>query len=331
MGRYDQRIIEQLEQKGYKCLDKERNNIYGRMENDVIYVVLLGHFSDLSADAVIKYNDNIKKNLSEGGRIQVRVLNLFILQDGLFDDAIMDVVNRAPNVWLFTDDYGKLYIFENQPEDFDGLHDVLEKDVAIKKTGIREWARRNLGVATTIIVAINVIVYVISVINPYLEVNLSDNYFYVVEMGQYYRVITSMFVHFGISHLVNNMIVLLIMGPRAERLMGKIVFVISYLLTGIAASICSLYYSDYYTFSAGASGAICGVFGMLIVYAITHKGNANDLSLRYLVFVSAATILNGFTTTGIDNYAHIGGFISGIVIGTISILIHNMVVKRSSM
>ncbi len=315
-------------------MNEKRNNIYGRIEHDVIYVVALGYSDNINTSDVIRFDNYIRNELSKKFALDIRILNLIITDMGVggeFKDNIIEIVRKADNVWLFANDYGKLFIYENQPDDFDNIKELLENFEKPSKKSYLSIIKDNTEIVTAILVIINVIIYIITSLNPDLEYELADNYYFVVVKGQYYRMLTSMFVHFGISHLVNNMLILFIMGVRAERLMGKLSFFISYILTGVVASACSLYFSDIYTFSAGASGAICGVLGMLIIYAVANKGNANGLSVGYLIFISAATILNGFTTTGIDNYAHIGGFMAGLIAGCISILIHNMVVKNKSM
>ncbi len=334
MQEYSIQFTDRLKKRGYRCLNEKRNNIYGRIEHDVIYVVALGYSDEIKSEDIIKFDNHIRSELSKKFTMDIRILNLIITDMGArgeFKDNIIEAVRNTDNVWIFANDYGKLFIYENQPDDFDNIKELLENFEKPSKKSYLSIIKDNTEIVTAILVIINVIIYIITSLNPDLEYELADNYYFVVVKGQYYRMLTSMFVHFGISHLINNMLILFIMGVRAERLMGKLSFSISYILTGVVASACSLYFSDIYTFSAGASGAICGVLGMLIIYAVTNKGNANGLSVGYLIFISAATILNGFTTTGIDNYAHIGGFIAGLIAGCISILIHNMVVKNKSM
>jgi rhomboid protease GluP len=99
---------------------------------------------------------------------------------------------------------------------------------------------------------------------------------------------------------------------------------VSYILTGSIASIASLlscYFGNLYDYAGGASGAIFGLMGIMIVMAFFNKGQAQGISLWNLVVLSVLTILNGYVSEGIDNVAHIGGLISGIFIGIILILL----------
>jgi len=141
----------------------------------------------------------------------------------------------------------------------------------------------------------------------------------VLEDGEYYRLITAMFMHFGIRHILNNMIVLFALGDNLERALGHIKYLIFYLACGIGANWFSMMANsgDSMVVSAGASGAIFGVVGGLL-YAVTiNKGRLEDLSTRQMVFMIFMSLYAGFTSTGVDNVAHVSGLILGIVLGLI--------------
>lgn len=140
---------------------------------------------------------------------------------------------------------------------------------------------------------------------------------YIVEKGEVYRLFTSMFLHFGIEHLVNNMLVLFVLGSRLEQVIGKIRFVLIYLLGGIAGNILSLVLelrSQEFSVSAGASGAVFAVMGAMIYVVIRNKGWLGDLSMRQVLVMAAFSLYFGFTSSGVDNAAHVGGMIAGFVI-----------------
>ena len=108
----------------------------------------------------------------------------------------------------------------------------------------------------------------------------------IVEKKEYYRLLTSVFMHFGISHLVNNMIIQFVLGDNLERALGKIKYLVFYLLCGVGANVFSMIVSinDYeWAVSAGASGAIFGVIGGLLYVVIRNRGQLEDLSTRQLV------------------------------------------------
>lgn len=143
----------------------------------------------------------------------------------------------------------------------------------------------------------------------------------ILEEGQYYRLLTSIFMHFGIKHLINNMLVLFVLGDNLERALGKVKYLIFYLLCGVGANLFSLVFDvgtvNYFVVSAGASGAIFGVVGGLIYAVAINRGRLEDLSSPQLIFLAAVTLYHGFTSTGIDNAAHVGGLVIGIFLGAL--------------
>lgn len=135
--------------------------------------------------------------------------------------------------------------------------------------------------------------------------------------GQYWRLITSMFLHFGIIHIFGNMWCLWSLGRLAERLLGAFSVIGIYLLTGVGASLLSLSW-DPMRVSAGASGAIFGIAGALITTLYFGKHNLPQESVRRLLgYVLRFSLLNLlFGLKGhVDNMAHLGGLVTGLLIG----------------
>ena len=139
----------------------------------------------------------------------------------------------------------------------------------------------------------------------------------VLENGEYYRLFTAMFMHFGINHIINNMIVLFALGDNLERALGHIKYLIFYLFCGVGANWISMMAdrSDSFVVSAGASGAVFGVVGGLFYAVLVNRGRLEDLSTRQLVVMIVLSLYLGFTESGVDNIAHIGGLILGILAG----------------
>ena len=141
----------------------------------------------------------------------------------------------------------------------------------------------------------------------------------VLEDGEYYRLLTAMFMHFGIRHIMNNMLVLFVLGDNLERALGHVKYLIFYLLCGIGSNWVSMmaHSTDTMTVSAGASGAIFGVVGGLLYVVTANKGRLEDLSTRQLVIMIFFSLYLGYTSTGVDNTAHLSGLVIGIVIAII--------------
>lgn len=138
----------------------------------------------------------------------------------------------------------------------------------------------------------------------------------VVQEGQYWRLITAMFMHFGIRHIVNNMLILFVLGDNLERALGKIRYFIFYLICGIGANgICLLksQLNGDISVSAGASGAIFGVVGGLLYVVTVNHGHLEDLNTRQLIIMALFSLYAGFTTVGTNNMAHFSGLVIGIL------------------
>ena len=188
--------------------------------------------------------------------------------------------------------------------------------------------RRNglwqMSPVNTIIIVINVVVFVVlTFLGDTTDVQFMHHHganFWpsVIEEHEYYRLLTCTFIHFGISHLFNNMLVLAYIGDNLERALGKVKYLVLYLAAGIGSSAVSAVWSmfkDEYSVSGGASGAIFGVVGALLVIVIKNRGQLEDLSSRQLMFFAGFSIYHGVTSAGIDNMAHISGFLIGALLG----------------
>lgn len=183
---------------------------------------------------------------------------------------------------------------------------------------------RSLPIITWLLLAANLLFFL------YLEWQGStqDGYFMiehgtmvpllVVEWREYYRVFTAFFMHFGIRHLFNNMLLLWYLGSRLEKYMGHGKFAITYLLSGLGGNLISLVYylaTEPYTNTAGASGAVFGIVGAMLWVVLRHRGRLADLTSRQLMLMIIFTLHNGFADSGINNAAHIGGLVLGFLLG----------------
>jgi membrane associated rhomboid family serine protease len=137
-----------------------------------------------------------------------------------------------------------------------------------------------------------------------------------IASGQWYRLLTPMFLHAGILHIGLNMLALYYLGPPIERVFGSVRFVVMYLVTGFLASVASYVLGPPGVPSLGASGAIFGVFGVLLVYVFNRRSNpAATQLLRSLLFLLGLNVLLGVIVPAIDIYAHAGGFVAGLLMG----------------
>jgi len=138
--------------------------------------------------------------------------------------------------------------------------------------------------------------------------------------GGWWRLLTAMFVHIGVLHILFNMWALGSAGQLVERLFGSVRFLFLYVLSGVMGGMASLY-ANFNIVSAGASGAIFGVFGGLFGFLIRQKKSIPmvillNLQKSTLVFVGY-NLFFGLVHPGIDNAAHIGGIFGGLLLGVL--------------
>lgn len=158
----------------------------------------------------------------------------------------------------------------------------------------------------------------------------------VCENGEWYRLITATFLHADISHIFSNMIGLFFLGGLVEISIGHVGFALVYLLSGIGGNIVSVIYENHQNlnyYSVGASGGVYGLVGAILVLSIQEKirsqkeGKPSGNLLYRGLFVVVFMVAVGFTESNINNAAHIGGLVIGILISTILVLVLGSKVK----
>lgn len=143
--------------------------------------------------------------------------------------------------------------------------------------------------------------------------NFGANVSSLTKNGEYYRLITCMFLHIGVVHIVLNMYSLYVIGTQIESFFGKFKYLIIYLFSGICGSILSIAFSDNIV-SAGASGAIFGLLGSMLYFGYHYRAYLGNVLKSQIVPIIVLNLLVGFLSSGVDNAAHIGGLIGGILI-----------------
>ncbi|MCU0321868.1 MAG: rhomboid family intramembrane serine protease [Chitinophagaceae bacterium] len=189
---------------------------------------------------------------------------------------------------------------------------------------------------TYILIAINVFIFIamvvsgVSLFEPSAEAisNWGGNFRLYTVGGDWWRLLTCVFVHIGIIHLALNMYALFFIGSYLEPLLGKAKFALIYICTGVLASVVSIWWSGE-SVSAGASGAIFGMYGVFLALLTTKlidQETRKALLQSILIFVGY-NLLYGMKG-GIDNAAHIGGLVSGFVLGYV--LYYGIIEKTKS-
>ncbi len=162
------------------------------------------------------------------------------------------------------------------------------------------------------LIAVNVIIYVIPILFGQYN-DLINNYSVwgpAIREGQYYRLLTGIFLHGGILHLLFNCYALYVIGSQVENFLGRIKFAIIYLVAGISGALFSVIFGGNFA-SIGASGAIFGLMGALVYFGYHYRVYLGTVIKSQIIPLIVLNLLLGFCMPGIDNFAHIGGLIGG--------------------
>jgi len=174
---------------------------------------------------------------------------------------------------------------------------------------------------TYTILAINIGVWVLmSLVGLFMGWSQSQQLYYfgakvnvLIAQGEYWRLLTPMFLHVGLAHLFFNSYALYIYGPAVERLFGRIKFILVYLVSGLVGSLLSYLLSP--NNAAGASGAIFGLMGSLLYFRKEKRNLFQRVFGPGLLMIIGINLLYGFIQPGIDNWGHIGGLVGGFLMG----------------
>ena len=128
-----------------------------------------------------------------------------------------------------------------------------------------------------------------------------------------YRLVTSMFLHAGIIHLLFNMYALYVLGPQLESFFGKVKYLIIYFISGIIGGLIAMMFLSSTTVCVGASGAIFGLIGAFIFFGYHYRVYFGSVIKSQIIPLLVANFILGFAIGGISMAAHIGGFIGGIL------------------
>lgn len=321
-------IVKLLYQKGYRPFNEENGGVLVRETQECVYIITLSTFR---MEVPLSQYENAKLRtefmVTTKYKKACKTLHLISIDDDELED-VHSLANGLPNTWILSKSTGRIYIFENQSQQFDDLYKYLEDGItAFSRNKPKDEFAFSFEPVNMTIVAINILYFIFIIIynkgyyavyDTGIMLKMGALSYDTFMQGAWYQIITSVFMHFGLSHLVNNMVLLTYVGCELERRLGKVKYLLLYLITGICGNVASLWYYNYIgtsAVSAGASGAIFGVIGALFVVLIVNHIKTQNLTATRLLLMACVTIYYGMTTMGVDNAAHIGGLISGIISG----------------
>jgi rhomboid protease GluP len=247
--------------------------------------------------------------LFSDGKLNTEIINnLKDYINSLCDNSALIMVNEPESVVSYFD--------YEVSETAEAVQSILIK----VKNSKSNKEKNNIMTVTNIIIFSNIVMYILT---AYLSGNIFDSDARVlrylgakhnglIQQGEYYRLVTAMFLHGGILHIGLNMYALRSIGPLIEKMYGKIKFLIIYFVSGITSSLFSYFFSP--AISVGASGAIFGLMGAAVILGITMSKKIGREFLNSILQVVLVNLFLGFNLSNIDNFGHLGGLIGGLII-----------------
>lgn len=344
---------------GYQRLNSNAQGIYlfYRVADNSLSIVSLIHAengNEITSEQYAHILAQIKDNFMKSYPYRIQLLSLVLTR---YPDRVKHFCETTgqDSHWIIDLSVNRLMIYETQANDFAGLKDMIEQILAEEQSQYQQQASMgephsgypNAGrtrhsqitdnlpftVVNTTIIVLNIIVYMITHFTSafggqtqmYFKGALS--WYYVIDKKEYYRILTSMFMHADWSHIFNNMLVLLFVGGNLERVTGKLRYFLIYFGSGIIAGIASIGYNMWKenavfslansTFSIGASGAIFGTVGAILFLVIANRGRLENFSTVQMILFVALSLYSGIVNSHIDQAAHIGGFLGGLLLAAI--------------
>ncbi|MDS1005186.1 rhomboid family intramembrane serine protease [Clostridium sporogenes] len=255
-------------------------------------------------------------------------LNIAVLIDKEIDSYLINFldINLIKDISFVLDYNNRSIVYAGE-----GTRSIVEDIVKVPKEKENIYYNENnidsheKATITKIIIGINIFMYLIT---AFLSKNILSSDIRVlvflgakansfINNGEYYRLITSMFLHGGLIHLALNMYALNSIGPLIENYFGKVKYLIIYFISGILSSYFSYLFSP--SVSIGASGAIFGVLGATLIIAYKNRKRGGKEFLNNIISVIVVNLILGFSIPNVDNFGHIGGLIGGIIVTLILI------------
>ncbi len=322
------RLTEFFVGKGYRWGNYETYTVLYREGGYNDFAIILNSIERVrSVEELQSAEQDINKHLFWKFHKDICCLLVLTIEDGMLEQKEHSFLEVCTNLWYVARDTGKVYVFERQITDFDNLKDSLEEAVKLptrkeRVSQIVKTAPMNIGIIGVTIVYFLIVLLVapnlFSLRSMQFMLQMGAQSYESVLNGAWYQLITSLFLHFGVNHLFNNMLLLGFSGYELEKRIGHLRFFVVYFCAGIVGNVASLVYHHQIgeqVYSAGASGAIYGVIGALIIMLSKGRSQKGKLSPARIILMAVLTIYIGFTSVGVDNAAHIGGFVTGILLG----------------
>ena len=280
---------------------------------------------------VFRTKQIVKKIKKQTFSISMNTLSFFI---NLGDNVNIDKFNNSNNIVISVKDMNDLksnsIVMKSFP-DITNETDFKETGIELfmKLTGdINKKNEKDNSIASNIfkrkvpyitlgIILINFVMFLLTYLfgkgseDAYTLVQFGALYKPLVLGGDYYRLITTAFLHIGVVHLLVNCYSLYVIGSQLESFLGKFKFLFVYLVSALSGSLMSIIFNTHV--SAGASGAIFGLLGSMLYFGYNYRVFLGNVLKSQIIPLIILNLSLGFMMSGIDNAAHIGGLVGGVL------------------
>lgn len=223
------------------------------------------------------------------------------------NEYVKKLLPDMPNKLVFSEAGEALYVKIN--------NDILKKNMD-QSEKINDLFSPKKPIVTYSLIGIMIFIFVLMYVLGSGSEDIQTLYLFgaLVKNGSPLRIITSMFLHIGFIHLLMNMWALKILGEQVENFYGHAKTLAIFLISGVVGNLLSLVLASSNSISAGASGAIFGLMGALLYFALNQRTYMGEALKKEILPVIIVNLLLGFMVSGINMYAHIGGLIGGIIV-----------------
>lgn len=333
-------ILDLLKKQKYKLIQyKEKlpfKILYRENGESILMIALIKKQSDQGLISLQPEFFAHLKQMMQNQTLKPITFSYWVILPGEPGEEERKLALETDNIWFIDEKTKKEYVFDEVNPSFWQLYRQLDALLTgnlkrlrklqreeRKKEYKREWdiVHQKMTAMNTILVAVNIVIFLVVELSGEFGQMLFEQgameWRSILLDGQYYRLITCVFLHAGVSHLFGNMLFLFLIGPYLERVVGKVKYMLLYFGSGLGSSIISvLYYryEDASVLSVGASGTLFGIVGALLYVLIRNRGRLEELSWKSFLIMIIGSISVGFFTVGVDNAAHIGGLIVGFLL-----------------
>lgn len=324
-------LEKRLLEKGYRAVSVNRPGftLFYHITPMGCFVLLLGYEPDGRLplpEEYLRMKQNVLEMFRTQGISRVEFLALLCVRD--LERAKL-LSEMDPDCWLLDLCARELILYENQRGDMDGIRNLVEELLQQPEPGFLKkiYADNLVPWVSLSLVFVNSLLFFICIFTGDLLYRAGAfGIEHILRDGQWYRIVTAIFLHADVNHLVSNMLLLYFAGKIVEGYLDHARYAILYLLSGIIGNLFSACYELWNGFydSIGASGAVFGILGMLLALVLFHHGRLQKITLSRMLLMLVLSVYNGATVENINNVAHIGGLFAGFFLTSLYLLIRLM-------